>query len=98
MLLKIPPCSRISGGDGDLKMGGWVCGQTYQVVDVTGQHDGLDLESGGGNFGNDRIADGADGEVVEEGVYQQQGAESPCGAFVLSRDDTQAADEHEETE
>lgn len=73
-------------------------GPAYQVIDVASQHHRLDLESGRGDFGDDRIADGADGEVVEERVHQQQGPECPRGAFVLSRDDTQPANEHEETE
>ena len=40
------------------------------VVEVAGEDDGLDAETGGREFGHERVADGADGGVVEEGVDQ----------------------------
>ena len=37
---------------------------TEYVVDVSGEHDSLGSETGGGEFGDEGVADGADGQII----------------------------------
>lgn len=53
----------------------------HDVVDVAGQHDGFGFQARGGDLGHERVADGPDGDVVGEGVDEEQGADSPGCAF-----------------
>ena len=66
------------------------------VVEVAGEDDGLLAEAGGWDLGDDGVADGADGAVVDRGEEQQHGADAPLGANVAFGDYTEAADDDEE--
>ena len=66
----------------------------HDVVYVSRQHDGLGLQSCGGDFGDEGVADGADGDIVGECVDEEQGANAPgctCGVG-----DADEADEEQE--
>lgn len=67
------------------------------VVEVAGQYDGFDLEAGGWDVGNQRIADGADGDVVHERVDHEERAGRQRGAASRTGH-AHAANDHEETE
>ena len=45
-----------------------------EVVEVAGQHHRLDAQTRGRDLGHERVTHWADGEVVDEGVHQDQGA------------------------
>ena len=55
----------------------------HDVVYVSRQHDGLGLQSCGGDFGDEGVADGADGDVVGEGIDEKQTTDSPACAFAV---------------
>lgn len=56
---------------------------TEDVVDVTGQHDGFGLQAGGGQFGNEGVADGAHSQIVDERVDEEKGANTPGGVLAF---------------
>ncbi len=66
----------------------------HDVVHVSRQHDGLGLESCGGDLGDEGVADGADGDVVGECVDEEQGANAPGCTFGVG--DADQADEEQE--
>ena|ERR1700761_6487134 len=53
------------------------------VVEVTCQHHGLLSESGGRDFGDERIADGSDGAVVDKCEEEKHASDSPLRSDVL---------------
>lgn len=50
---------------------------TTHVVEVSGEHDSLDLETGRWDFGNEAVADGANRKIVDKGEDHEKGTNSP---------------------
>lgn len=86
------------GFRGELVGGEDVDDDTADVVDVSRQDDGFGAEAGGGDFGNERVADGADREIVDECEKEEHGADCPAGGDVRFRCDGSEADDEEEDE
>lgn len=66
------------------------------IVEIAGQHDSFAAEAGGGDLGDETVADGADGEVVGEGVDDEHGADDPGGSGVGGRGQGDKADDQQE--
>ena len=41
---------------------------THDIVEIASKHDGFGLEASGGDFGDETVADGSNGQVVSEGI------------------------------
>jgi len=68
------------------------------VVEVSGEHDGLGLEAGGGHLCDEGVADGTNGEVVDECEEKKHGADCPARGLVGGWCDGGQADDEEKSE
>jgi len=71
---------------------------TSDIVEVTCEHDGLGFQAGGRDFRDERVADRAHSEVVDESEDQKHGADGPAGGDVGFWGDGCEADDEEEGE
>ena len=89
----------VPGGGVDHARGDDVVEDADDVVQVAGQDDGLAAEAGGGDFGHEAVADGADGDVVGESVDDEHGSDDPGrGGVGLGGDADEADDQEEDVE
>lgn len=73
-----------------------VADEAADVVQVAGEHDGLLAETGRGQLGDEGVADGADGGIVDEGVDEKHGADGPLSGRVVARGQAQEADDEQQ--
>ena len=66
------------------------------VVQVASENNGLGAQTGRGDLGDERVADGTDGEIVDECEEQQHGSDSPSGSLVGSGSEGCEADDEEQ--
>lgn len=66
---------------GQLVVGHDVDEDVAGVVGGASEHDGLGLEAGGRQLRDKTVGDGADGEVVDKGEDDQEGANDPNGGI-----------------
>lgn len=66
------------------------------VVQIAGQNNRLAAQTGGGDFGDEAVADGADSEVVGEGVDYEHGADYPRSGGVVSRGEGDETDDEQD--
>ena len=78
----------------ELVVGDDVRHNAADVVHVASDDDGFGAESGRRDLGDERVADGADGEVVSEREDEQHGADGPTSARGLG--DRGEANDHQQ--
>ena len=69
----------------------------HDVVHVSGDDNRFGLEPRGWDLGDETVADGADGDVVGEGVDEEETADTPACSFAVG-DGDEANEEEEEGE
>ena len=88
----VPRCGR------KLVVGEDIDGDASDVGAHACHDDGFGLEEGGGEFGDEGVADGADGGVVDEGEEEDDAADGPLKGGVVLTDAEEADDEDEREE
>lgn len=70
---------------------------THNIVDIAGKHHSLDPQTSRRQLSHQRVADRANGEIVEEGEDEEQRTSRPANAGTEFRD-TETSDDHEDDE
>ena len=71
---------------------------TYDIVEIAGKYDSLDLETSRGDLSNKSITDRPNSQVIDDGVDKQHRSERPSSTVVLTGDNTKTADDQEQAE
>jgi hypothetical protein len=66
------------------------------VVCVSGEDDGLGSETGGGQLGDEGVADRSDGRIVGEGVDEKERSDGPLSSDVVTASEGDTANGQEE--
>lgn len=72
--------------------------QTSDVVQVSGEDDGLGTETGGSDLGDQGVTDGTDGQIVSTGEDDEQGADSVVLSGTSALVETQTTDDEHDDE
>jgi hypothetical protein len=73
--------------------------QSTDVVQVSGENDGLGSETGRSDLGDERVTDGSDGEIVKSGKEDEDGTGRIVLAVALGLDRSQdTGDQHQDVQ